>query len=77
MHHNTRGIPNFNSLLSILTLISLISDTMSMAYVCQYSSRNLAVAPLTWHHSLSTLKKVLFGDYTYEMSCLQQFNDCG
>ena len=31
--------------------------------------------PLTWHRSLSTLKKVLFGDNTYEMSRLQQFND--
>ncbi len=35
------------------------------------------LALLTWYHSLSTLKKALFGDYTYEMSRLQQLNDSG
>jgi len=45
-----------------------------------FHAKNRQIAkelPLTWHHSLSTLKKALFGDYTYEMSCLQQFNDSG
>jgi len=35
------------------------------------------VLPLTWLRSLSTLRKTPFGDYSYEVSYLQQSNDSG
>ncbi len=47
-----------------------------LQYLFHAKKRQIAQElPLTWHHSLSTLNKTLFGDYPYEMSRLQQFND--
>ena len=60
------------------------SPELAKGFLAQYADRKphtlyrytqMIRSFMKWYHSLSTLKKALFGDYTYEMSCLQKFND--